>query len=202
MAVITNYGELKTEIAAELNRTGLTNEIPGFIDRVEGYVNRHARIPDMETVSSGSLSSSTLTLPSDHLETISVLVNDGSSWNKLARNFYSDVKNEQTNSGVPLGYSEDGTSITVAPGPDSTYSYQLHYYSEYASFSADIDTNWVLDNVPEVYLAGAMVHANRYLKDFEMMSIWEQEFQRAFSELKIYESMKRFPGGSLQVTCS
>lgn len=198
MAAITNYGELKTEIANELNRTGYTNEIPGWINRVEGYVNRHCRLPIMQSVASGSLSSSSLTLPSDHLETINLIINDGDCWHKVSRNTYADVK-AQGSSGFPKGYSEDGTTITVGPGPDSTYSYELHYYSEFTEFSSDPDTNWVLDNIPELYLAGSLVHANRFLKDSEMLAVWQAEFNRAYAEIKTYENSVRFPGGSLQV---
>ena len=202
MASITNYGELKEEVANELNRSNRTDEIPGWIQRVEGFVNRKFRLPSMEAIDTGSLSTSTLALPTRYLETITLLVNDGSNYQELARNPLAIVRYKQGDAGeVPKYWVERDEEIIVAPGPDSTYTYEHHFYQGFASFSDDTDTNWVLTNAPDLYLAGALFHANNFIKDTEEAAKWGGIFNSLVADLESYQDSRNYPGGSLQVIC-
>jgi hypothetical protein len=200
MGIITNYGDLKTAVGDEINRKNLVDKIPGFIRRAEKMVNRELRVPAMEEIATGTLSSSTLALPSLFLETIDLMVNNGAKYVPLVRNEYRRVRESQGNtSGIPKYYVERDEEIIVAPGPDSSYAYELLYYKSFADFSADSDTNWVIDNAPELYLYGALVDANAFLKDLEMIGYWSERFNERIAELKRYTESRKYPGGSLQV---
>jgi hypothetical protein len=66
------YSELKTNIAAYLNRSDLTNQLDIFIDQAEAEINRKIRTKDMVKRATAVLENQYLTLPSDWMEAINV----------------------------------------------------------------------------------------------------------------------------------
>ena len=49
-----NYDELKTDVAAYLHRTDLTDKLAGFIERAESYLFRELAIKELEVSVSGT----------------------------------------------------------------------------------------------------------------------------------------------------
>ncbi len=50
--------------------------------------------------------------------------------------------------------------------------------------SADTDTNWVLENHPDAYLYGSLVHSAPFLVEDERIAIWQGLFSNALSRIE------------------
>ena len=72
---ITNYGELKTNVADWLNRSDLTSVIPTFIDGVHSKLNRDLRVRQMVQRATASVDAEYSALPADFLEIRDIRLN-------------------------------------------------------------------------------------------------------------------------------
>jgi hypothetical protein len=90
--------------------------------------------------------------------------------------------------GRPKYYAEfDSDSFILAPTPDATYTFELHYFYRPASLTAagDSGTTWLSDNATNSLLYGSLVEAATFLKlDPNEMAIFEQRFQEAIVRLR------------------
>ena len=75
----------------------------------------------------------------------------------------------------------------MAPTPDTTYTFELHYFYRPASLTAagDSGTTWLSDNATNSLLYGSLVEAATLLKlDPNEMANFEQRFQDAIARLR------------------
>jgi len=70
---ISTFAELKTSVADWLNRADLTAVIPDFISLAEAQINRQLRTHDMVKRVQATIDSDYFTVPTDWLETISLI---------------------------------------------------------------------------------------------------------------------------------
>lgn len=201
---LSNYGELKTSIAAELTRSGDTAfvaKVPDFVRLFEVNIQRdlvHRRQQTTETLSL-SASGSSVSLPSDFLSAEAVVL-ESSPKRTLNLKTIQDLFNEypsDTNA-RPEAYAIQGSTMYVRPVADSAYSITLYYNQALTALSSDSDTNWLLTNYPDLYLYGALVHAAPYLEDDARLQTWMGLYDRAVGALKGESVRAIFSGGPLK----
>jgi len=197
---ITTYAELQTSIGNWINRADLTDRIPEFIDLAEANFNRDLRHRDMETTTTLNTvaGTSTLSLPSDYLET-RALVNQTTP--KVVLEYMTVVQLDTAHaiavSGQPYNYTIVGNNFRLGPTPDAIYNLELTYYQRIPALSDANTTNWLLTNHPDAYLFGALVEAEPYLKNDERLPVWGSKLQRSIEGLKAEASRSAFNGGPL-----
>jgi hypothetical protein len=199
---LSNYTELKSTIADFLNRDDLTSIIPAFIELAEAQMNRDIRHWRMETRSVGDVDSEYSALPTDWIETISLHVNgDGTSTLNLASREAIANRRAKTEdeSGRPRLYAHADGSIELFPTPDKTYEIELLYYAKLDVLSSSNATNWLLDEAPDVYLYGALIHSAPYLQEDARAGTWASMYSAAVQKLNAASKAAQMSGTGLRL---
>ena len=205
MANIGTYAQLQTEIANWLDRTDLTSQIPTFIELAEASFNRTIRAPDMITKNdSYSISGQYNTLPSDTLEIIRIVVDVQPVivLEYLTPQDLSELRGELTGTGKPYYFTVVGGSsqqLEVLRAPDQTYTSSIIYYTRIPALTDSATTNWLLTANPDIYLFGALVEAEPYLKNDERMPLWTNRLDKALTTLRLQGERELHSGSSLRM---
>lgn len=175
--VIENYSDLVAQIADwtddfDEGALGDSLTINRFIGFAEAYFNRKLRTEDMLVEGNLEITEEITTLPTDFLSMgrASAVVD---SDNRPLKNMSPVGILEQFGgrAGRPVAYSIEGKRIRIARVGDTTISFQ--YYARIAGLSSDNASNWLLERHPDIYLAGAMVYAEKYIDDPRLVQEWK-----------------------------
>lgn len=173
---IANYSDLKSAVGNYLGRSlnaAFQLRVPEFIQMGEARIRYGSAAPlecpavrcrDMETSADITITDGAGTLPTRWLE-FTRLYWPGTPNYRLTyiepNRFWAEVDRLGT---IPQHYTVEGGSIYVTPGASSG-TLKTHYYQSYADLAENTDTNWLLTNVPAVYLQSALIEAFGYVRD-------------------------------------
>lgn len=166
---ITTYGELKTAVAAWLNKSNLTAVIPDFIALAEIDMRRDLRVAAMETLATGTLGGNTLAHPDRFVEARRFVVGTDVYAYRTPEEYQNLINSSQN------VFTSIGTSLYILGGTAGD-TYSLIYKAGFAALTGDGNTNWVLTNAPDIYLSGACRHGSAYLKDKEAELDWAARY--------------------------
>ena len=186
---------LKTAIQdySESTETSFVTNLPNFIKTAEERILKTVQLDDFikNVTGTATASSPYIGSPSDYLSSNSLAVIDSSSnYNYLQLkhpSFIRDFTPASSTTGLPKYYAEfDENTFILAPTPDTTYTFELHYFFRPSSLTSagDSGTTWLSTNAPNALLYGALTEAMVYLKNYESLPIYEQRFQEAIALLK------------------
>jgi hypothetical protein len=207
---ITTYAELKTAIANWIARDDLTSYLDEFIDLTETMLKREPAPPEsldmggiradiQRTTGTLSTSAATLALPSDFLEMYRFTLTADANYTVLRfvdRNMLNLMHRD--GSGLPAFFTiSDVFEFDVKP--DSAYAYELSYWPSVTALSASNTTNWVITNYPDVYLAGCMFHAARFIKDEREANTWLNQYKVATWSASETYRQGRYSQGSINI---
>jgi hypothetical protein len=202
MAAITDWASLKTEIAAWLNRSDLTNEIPGFIQFGENRVYRDLRVRQMETALSSAIASGVIAVPTGYLEMKYAYIN-GSPTRKLERKdaewIYHNCPTRSAD-GAPKFFAREATNFIFAPYPDSAYTVKGVYYKQLPALSGSNTTNWLTSDVPDLILFASLCEAAPWLQDDARIPIWEKKYAQIKERVQLNDEQEEFSGSPLSAS--
>jgi hypothetical protein len=197
---ITTYAELQTAVANWLNRSDLTSRIPEFIALAEARFGRHeaVRSERRETL---SLATAAVTLPDDCREVTALTYDDGTRHGPIELIGAGELPLKKvlfSETGVPrfAAVVKDGTELLLAPAPDQTYTVTITYVVTFAALSATATTNWLLTGHPDLYLFGALVEAEPYLKDDDRLPMWKARLDEGLEELRLLIDRRAYSGST------
>ena len=200
---ITTYAELQTATANWLDRSDLTARIPEFIELAEANFNRVIRQPDMITKNdSFSIAGRYTTLPTDTLEIVRIVLDltPVVVLEYMTPEELSERRITLTGTGKPYYFTTIGGSanqLEVLRSPDDTYTASIIYYTRIPALADG--TNWLLTNHPDIYLFGALVEAEPYLKNDERMPMWTSRLDKALTDLRLQGERESHSGSSLRM---
>lgn len=186
---ISTYSDLKTAVASWLNKTNLTSVIPDFITLAEVDIRRDLRIPSMEALASGTLTGETLAHPTRFIEARRLTVGDY-VYEYVTPDDYA--RESIAESGLHV-FTSIGMNLYILGGVSGD-SYTLLYSAGLAALSGDSDTNWVLTNAPDIYLAAACRHGCTYLKDAEGEARWGAKYAGGVARENNVTRNVKYPG--------
>jgi len=143
-----------------------------------------------------------LTAPSDFQLSFSLAVIDGSGdyhyLDKKHTSFMREYNIDPTDAtlrGLPLYYadfdkelstgSNNGSTLIVAPVPDSDYTVELHYLYKPVSLTSQTTGTWISDNARNALLYGSLVEAYTFMKgEQDLMVNYENRFNQEVARLK------------------
>ena len=176
---MTDFVTLQADVAAWLAKDSLTAVIPSFIRLAETRIRRDVRVRQM-TKRARSTGEATrfLSLPNDYLELRTLrLINDSGEPVALDE-VEPDALNVRSNSGGnPIKYCVHRELEFDAVVPRTT-SLEIVYYAPFAAL-ATASTNWLSQNAEDVYLYGALMQAEPYLKNDDRISTWANGYNGA-----------------------
>lgn len=197
---MTNYATLKSDIAALLVRSDLTDtDLARFVRLGEARIRRRVRIRAMETTTALAVTGQSTALPTDFLEARAVTLDTSNGRtlkpltpDQLRSSAYSDE------AGEPRFYAIEGSNLLVAP--IQSCSVDLTYYAAFAALSAADDTNWLLENAYDVVLYACSRAAAEWLEDDAREDRFETKFQTAVAELNDADKRAYWGGGTTQTS--
>ena len=189
------FTTLKTAIEDYTDNSEATfvSQLTRFILNAEERILKTVQLDDFikNVTGTATASSPYLGSPTDYLSSFSLAVIDSSSnYNYLQLkhpSFIRDFTPASSTTGLPKYYAEfDENTFILAPTPDTTYTFELHYFFRPSSLTSagDSGTTWLSDNAPNALLYGSLTEAMVYLKNYESLPIYEQRFQEAIALLK------------------
>jgi hypothetical protein len=179
-----DYGWLKASVADWLHRTDLTAQIPDFVMLAEKRINDdlNARLQQMPVQLSVNLGDTVATVPSG-LNTIYSLslptygALEPMTPEKLETAYASHSP------GIPRHYALVGDTLKLGPIPDGPYTFSLTYRADVPALSDSGDTNWLIAQHADIYLAASMCAALLYTQNIEQLQIWEGRYTSAIAAL-------------------
>ena len=187
---LDTYADLKASLANWLHRADLEALIPDFIRLAEIQMNADVSSRSMETraVLTATAGDANLDLPGDVLD-IRRLQVLGSFNRVLIYRSADEVAQENplSRSGVPEVFMVHGSSLELAPIPDSNYSIELLYYQRIPALSDANPTNWLLTICPNAYLYGALLAAQPYLINDERIPTIQSLYRQAVDGLNLVD---------------
>ena len=196
---ITSYDTLKTTVADFLNRDDLTAAIPTFIQLNEGVINRKLRHWKMEKRSTAAINTQYADLPSDWLETIRYSIQGKRNLELLSQSQMTERRVDGASAGEPCYYSLTGGDVEVFPVPDASYTSEMVYFAELPALSDSATSNWLLEENPDVYLYGALLHSAPYLQEDGRIAAWGELFTSGMASLQAASDKARHSGSGLKM---
>lgn len=200
---ITNYGDLKSQVAVMLNRNNLTTEIPYYVQLAEtriAYGSKEQPFPSdplriraMEQCASASFAEQEVELPDDFLQIRRIFIAgqpNGRLKFRTPDNFWPNPLVGVT--GMPKIFTEEGNSIFLGPTPDTAYTGKILYYKKFTALANDADTNWLLVNAPSVYLFGTLLEAYSHIRNMDEGTNYLNKFAGTVNALNATDKSDRF----------
>jgi hypothetical protein len=201
----TTWANLKTSLANWMNRDDLsTTEIPEAIAFAERHFNRALRVPEMEAVSSATLSSETISLPADFLEARAIYISADPKIT-LEPMSLSDLRSTYAAAatGRPQNYAfQVGAEMVVGPAPDASYTIVMNYYASIPALGAGQATNWLLTSHSDLYRAASLAELCALTGDDERANRWEAKTASLIEEVKNQGQRKARGAGPVRIRSS
>tara|TARA_B100001057_G_scaffold484658_1_gene563074 strand:- start:1001 stop:1666 length:666 start_codon:yes stop_codon:yes gene_type:complete len=101
---------------------------------------------------------------------------------KKDTSFINEFVPNRTTTGTPKYYANwDNDTLLLAPSPDATYTVELAYNAQPTGLSSSNTTTWVSNNAPEMLLYACLVEAFKFLKNPQMVQMYEQYYKEALT---------------------
>ena len=101
--------------------------------------------------------------------------------------------------GKPQVYTILGDNVSLGPTPDAVYTTSMLYYKAFDALSDSTTTNWVISNVPHLYLYGSLLQAEPFLMNDERVPLWERAVRQAIADLQSQDDRDRHSGSEMRV---
>ena len=190
---LSNYTELQSHIADTLNRDDLSTVIPEFIVMAESRLNREIRHWRMEKRATASFDAQYTALPTDFLQPIRFVVETTPICTLEQQNAkgIADLREVNNATGKPTSYCILDGSIEVHPTPDTAYTVEMTYYEKIDSLNSGNPTNWLLENYPDAYLYGSLLHSAPYLAESERLAEYGALYQSSIDGINTDSDQSR-----------
>ena len=197
---LANFTDLKASVADFLNRSDLTTVIPDFITLCEAGFNRELRVREMSVRTQAPIDSQYVKLPDDFLGMRNIdLMTDPVTPLEYKNLQNLDIHRANDATGKPIYYSITQNNIEFAPVPESEYTLEIVYYQKVPALSANT-TNWLLDNHPDAYLYGTLMHSAPYLQADERVGIWAGKYQQVINQITTSDENAKFSGSTPSIS--
>lgn len=187
------YSNLKTAVAAFLDRSDLTSYLDYFIDIAEAKHKRDVRIREMISRDAISIDDRQEAMPAGVLEIISIrlLTTPVTVLEEVNLHELNRIRRETTGRPYRFAIHEE---IEFDVTPDSTYSGEIISYTALTALSDANTTNALLTKAPDLYLYGALMASAPFLQHDERVMTWGTLYKDALESLRTRERSTRRVG--------
>lgn len=199
---MSGYAQLKQDIADWLNRTDLETQIPAFIRLAEARINRDLRVRQMikRAVAFTDSNDNYVTLPGDWLQARQIRAGKDDKLHVLEYFTLEEIGAGEKHlmTGRPRYFNLTGNRLELFPAPENNTEVEMVYYSRIPALSNEVESNWLLDLWPDVYLYGALTHTAPYLKDDERIAVWGSLYSSSVEEIRLEDARASHSSFSLR----
>ncbi|ODU22777.1 MAG: hypothetical protein ABS87_01005 [Sphingomonas sp. SCN 67-18] len=174
---LENWTGLRNSIEAWLDRTDLNDRIPDFIRLAEARFRREITRVERETTIPlpGSL-------PADFDSVREIFLPDCPSA-ALVQVGLPELRERFSGQGMPRVYAIVAGQIVVGPTPISAVTALLTYNAKIPALSATNQINWLLADHPDLYLYGALLHAEMFGWNDERLPLMKAAVDETLAEI-------------------
>jgi len=162
-------------VASWLARADLESAITTFIQFAHARINRDLRVAAMLTTATGTVSSNTITLPTDCRKVQSVIVSD-----REIHPLPPESLQDATAGAPVLGYVVIGDVLQIVGGSGDE-DYSLTYFQALPDPADEV--SWLLVREPALYLYAALIEASPYLQDDERVMICVSQYKTILDQI-------------------
>lgn len=195
--MITTYSELLSEMGNNWpNRTDLGDRRKTFVQLAEASFRRDPRFRKLAT-SALTVSADALTLPTDIREIESWEYNDGTYFGQIdvvSMGQLSQMKGRHGSTGTPRFAAVVAGRAYFAPVPDRSYTTRLTYWRKITSLSDSVTSNWLLQEHPDAYLYGALIHLEGFMKKDARIATWKVLYEEIAEQISLDAEAQQFGG--------
>lgn len=186
-----NYSDLVANIKAFLedDSTEFSEAIDAIIDQAEEMIfQRLPNLPAFRQSATGTLAdgTSSYTIANARIiRNVAITVSSNVTYlNHRIDSYLRDYWPNASTTGQPIMFSTDsastsGTTITLAPTPNSNYSYEVEFSGPATGLSSSNTTSWLGSNAENVLLSACLYEASAFLKAPETVSLYKSQFDEA-----------------------
>jgi hypothetical protein len=189
---MANYTYLVDDLIAATENDGseFLSYIPKMVNRAEERLTRDLDDYGLVTYTSVAVSSgnNNITLPSGtRIVKNFNIVSDGTRINLLQRTdeYIRDYWPVSASTGTPEYYARrNNTTVLIAPTPSSTVNGEVVHISRPVTLASTTPTNYFSDYCYDALFNASMVEAMVFMKNFELVSLFEQRYMQAVQTLQ------------------
>lgn len=199
----STYAELKEQVRNFINRPDIDQTIDTFIDLAEADIARKIRHWKMQKRATVELDDQYSRVPSDWLESLRFYLVGGTTFElkQLGHAEMITKRMEALNTtGRPKYYAMSDGAFEIFPTPDASYTAELLYYAENTPLSDANTSNWLLEDAPDVYLYGALMHTAPFLGEDARLPVWANLYQSALDSVNLASDKARTYGTGLRMS--
>lgn len=195
---LQTYDDLVQAVQDWLKNPSLADYVPTFISLAEAHFRRTILHVDREYTATYPASDS-ITLPTDMLQVRSVYLGTdpkvalGQMSPDALRTFWSS-----NYAGSPRNYALIAGSLILGPRPDSDYDIVITYLRTLTPLSETNSSNWLLEKNPDIYLFGALVHAELYGWNDERLPLLKSALDEMIADLNA-QGVRQRNGGAMRL---
>ena len=189
MPAIVSYTTLLDAIEDRMNDTALDSYIPEFIQMAEAMFNRRLNNLDMEGTATIA-ASATIPLPTDYKGAMSIRVDDKKPLSQLSADDFQ-MRWSEASDAEPENFSIFGGVIHLGPEPDTAYTVTMTYLRTLTGLSSTSATNWLLEQHPDLYLYGSLLHAEFRGWNDDRLPIISNAVEQIIAEINRHDARRR-----------
>lgn len=191
------YATLQADVLAYTHRSDVSGKIVSWIQIAESMLFRELSIKELQTSTTGTVTSGLAALPTD-LNTISKVTCTYGGIVYTLDYAPSPLSFSQTTV-APSYYSIENNQIHIWNAADGQ-AYTLYYSPKIESLSAANTTNWILDNAYDLYLYASCIEGARYVRNQTEIDRLQGLVSKLIDDVKRYAEKRGQPSsGSLQI---
>ena len=161
---IANYTQLKQAVSDFMARADVLGNAADFIALGEAGLNRELNPVERDTTLYGRTGDRSVDIyVTCAIRPIALFINGSCGEAGMVQRAAGTYPLIDV-SGEPAIWSLDGRSIVFERDMDQDYTFRFRYQERF-SLSDDSDTNWLLDQHPDVYLAASIVWGGVFVQD-------------------------------------
>lgn len=189
---MANYTYLVDDLIAATENDGseFLSYIPKMVNRAEERLTRDLDDYGLVTYTSVAVSSgnNNITLPSGtRIVKNFNIVSNGTRINLLQRTdeYIRDYWPVSASTGTPEYYARrNNTTVLIAPTPSSTVNGEVVHVSRPVTLASATPTNYFSDYCYDALFNASMVEAMVFMKNFELVALFEQRYMQAVQTLQ------------------
>lgn len=191
---LETYDDLVQAVQDWLKDPSLADAAPTFISLAEAHFRRVILHCDREYTDTWTAAAS-IALPTDflqvraaYLDTDPKQVLSQMSPDNL-RTFWSSAQASR-----PKNFAISAGAMQLGPAPDDAYNLVVTYLRTLTPLSSSNSSNWLLEKHPDIYLFGALVHAEFYGWNDERLSLIKSALDEMIGDLNAQGVRQRYGG--------
>ena len=190
MSITFNQLVERIKTTSEDTSTEFVGDIPAFIERAEARLTREIDSYGVVQYATSNMviGDPFITKPVNTLiiKNLNIIKSDGTRINLLQKTdeYLNDYWPQRTSVGVPRYYANFGfNNLLIAPTPVSAYDCEMSYIVQPTAATSVHQQNFFTEYCSNALFYASMKEACMFMKNYSAAQVWEQEYQRAFTDL-------------------